>query len=75
MRKLFSIAAVAMFATSSAFAGSLVEPDVEPMIVEAEPEAAGGSGNIVIPLLLLAVVAAVIASDDSGGGTTEPVLE
>ncbi|GHA60583.1 hypothetical protein GCM10008927_27650 [Amylibacter ulvae] len=75
MRKLFSVAVVALFSAHAALAGSLVEPDVEPMIVEAQPEAKRGSGNIIIPLLLLAVVAAVIASDDSGGGTPEPVLE
>ncbi|PIB23942.1 hypothetical protein BFP76_01420 [Amylibacter kogurei] len=60
-----SIAAVSL-ATAS-MAGSLAEPEVEPMIevVEEEPGSSAGSGGILLPLLGLAVVAALIASDDS----------
>jgi hypothetical protein len=59
--KKVALAAALSLAATSAFAGSYVEPVMEPeVIIE---ETAGTSGGIVVPLLLLAVVAAIAASD------------
>ena len=60
MKKL-ALAAAVSFAATSAFAGNIIEPVMEPeVIVE---ETGGTAGGIVVPLLLLAVIAAVAASD------------
>ncbi len=59
--KKFALAAALSLAATSAFAGSYVEPVMEPeVIIE---ETTGSSGGIVVPLLLLAVVAAIAAAD------------
>ena len=64
MKKLaFSVAALSMLATTT-FAGSLVEPEMEPM-VEVMEEDNGSSGGLLIPLLALVVIGALIANSDS----------
>ena len=61
--KLKTLAITALLCTStSAFAGGMAEPIMEPIVIEDE---AGTSGSIVVPLLLLAVIAAVASR--SGG--------
>ena len=60
MKKIALAAAMAV-AASTATAGSMADPIVEPIVVE---EQAGSSvSGIWVPLLLLAVVAAAIAAD------------
>ena len=62
MRKtIFTAAVLAGFSASTAFAGGLSEPVMEPeIIIEGST---GSSGDFVIPLLLLALVAAVATAD------------
>lgn len=59
MKKLVLAAALAGFA-STASAGSIAEPIVEPVIVEETQQ--GSSGGIILPLLLLVLVGAAIAA-------------
>jgi len=59
MKKLVLAAALAGFA-STASAGSIAEPIVEPVIIEETQQ--GSSGGIVLPLLLLVLVGAAIAA-------------
>lgn len=63
MKKIVvSAAVVAMFATT-AFAGSLVEPEMEPMVEVMQEEPAGTSdGGLLVPLLALAAIAVLISS-------------
>jgi hypothetical protein len=56
MKKL-ALAAALTVAASTAFAGGMAEPVMEPAIVEASTSSS--AGGIVVPLLLLLVVAAV----------------
>ncbi|WP_145105280.1 hypothetical protein [Cereibacter sediminicola] len=58
MKKL-ALAAALSIAATSAFAGGMAEPVMEPAIVEAETASSGG---ILVPLMLLVVVAAVAAN-------------
>ena len=65
MKKVvISVAALSMLAAAS-FAGSHVEPEMEPM-VEVMEEDNGSSGGLLIPLLALVVIGALIANSDSG---------
>lgn len=65
MKKIVaSVAAISMFA-AAAYAGSLVEPEMEPM-VEVMEEDTGSSAGLVIPLLALLAIGVLVAnSDDS----------
>lgn len=64
MKKVIAIAAVATFVASSAFAGSLVEPEMEPMVEAMEEDTNASSDHgLLVPLLALLAVAAVAASD------------
>jgi hypothetical protein len=60
MKKL-ALAAALTVAASTAFAGGMAEPVMEPTIIAAETSSS--AGGIVVPLLLLLVVAAAIASN------------
>ena len=57
--KKIALAAALSLAASTAFAGGVVEPRMEPEVVEASTSSSGG---VLVPLLLLAVVAAAVAS-------------
>jgi hypothetical protein len=59
--KLLAAAAL-IGVTSTAYAGGMSEPVMEPIVIEEE---SGSSGGFVIPLLLLAIIAAVASSSDS----------
>ncbi|MBZ4689543.1 MAG: hypothetical protein V7668_01700 [Cereibacter changlensis] len=59
MKKLALAAALSVAATS-AFAGGMVEPIMEPAVVEAQTSSS--AGGIVVPLLLLLVVAAAASN-------------
>lgn len=59
MKKL-ALAAVLSVAATHAFAGSMVEPMVEPVIIE--QETAGSDAGWVVPVLLLALVAVAASS-------------
>ena len=61
--KKIALATALSLAATTAFAGGVVEPMVEPEVVKAETTSS--SGGILIPLLLLIVVAAAIASSGS----------
>lgn len=62
MRKtVFTLAAIVGLTASSAFAGGMSEPVMEPAVVV--EESTGSSGGIVVPLLLLAVIAAIASSN------------
>jgi hypothetical protein len=64
MKKVvISIAALSMF-TAAAFAGSLVEPEMEPM-VEVMEEEPGSSNGLLVPLLALVAFGLIISSSDS----------
>lgn len=64
--KRILIASVVALSASSAMAGGLGEPVMEPEVVA---EKAASSGGIVIPLLLLILVAAALSGGDGGGST------
>jgi hypothetical protein len=64
MKKIIAIAAVASLAASTAFAGSLVEPEMEPM-VEVMEEDASSSGGLLLPLLALVALGLLISSSDN----------
>jgi hypothetical protein len=55
MKKL-ALAAAMTVAASTAFAGGMAEPVMEPAVVEAQTSSS--AGGIVVPLLLLLVIAA-----------------
>ena len=59
MKKLALAAAISL-AASTAFAGCMAEPVMEPEVVV---EKSSTSGGILVPLLLLLVVAAAVASN------------
>lgn len=57
--KKFALAAAFAAASTTAFAGTIEEPIVEPVIVE---ETSGTGSAWVIPVILLALIAAAAAS-------------
>ncbi len=59
MKKL-ALAAVLSVAATTAFAGGMVEPIMEPEVVEAATSSS--AGGIIIPLLLLIVIAAAASN-------------
>ena len=59
MKKL-ALAAVLTVAASTAFAGGMAEPVMDPAVVEATTSSS--AGGIVVPLLLLLVVAAAASN-------------
>ena len=59
--KKIALAAALSIAATTAFAGGMAEPVMEPAPVEAK--AASSSGGMVLPLILLLVVAAAVASN------------
>lgn len=61
MKKLALVAALSLAATS-AFAGGMAEPTMEPAPVATETAASSSAGGIVVPLLLLLVVAAAASN-------------
>ncbi len=58
--KKFALAAALTLASSTAFAGGMVEPVMEPEIVE--QATSSSAGGVIVPLMLLLVVAAAAAS-------------
>ena len=58
--KKIALAAALSVAATTAFAGGLAEPVMEPAVVEAGTSSSGG---VVVPLLLLVLVAAAVASN------------
>lgn len=69
MKKIIMAAFASTFATQSS-GGNLVEPMMEPEVVEAG--ATGSGGGLLIPILLLILLAAAASS---GGGSTPIVNE
>jgi len=61
--KKIALAAALSLAATTAFAGGVVEPVMEPEFVEAGTSSS--AGGIIVPLLLLLVIAAAVSS--SGG--------
>ena len=62
--KKIALAAALSLAASSAFAGGMATPVMEPAPVVAETvKTSSSAGGLVVPLLLLLVVAAVVASN------------
>ena len=59
--KKFALAAALSVATTSAFAGGLVEPVMEPEVVARETSSS--AGGIIVPLLLLLVIAAAVSAN------------
>ena len=59
--KKIALAAALSVAASTAFAGGVAEPTMEPEVVAAATTSS--SGGILIPLLLLVVVAAAVSSN------------
>jgi ABC-type phosphate transport system ATPase subunit len=58
--KKIALAAILSVAATTAFAGGVAEPVMEPAVVEA---GASSSGGIILPLILLVAVAAAVASN------------
>ena len=71
MKKFISTLAISSFLATTATAGGLAEPLVEPEVImepEVIAEETASSGNFLVPLLILAAIVA-IASGSSGGGS------
>lgn len=58
--KKFALAAAVSVAATSAFAGGLVEPVMEPEVVEAATSSS--SAGIIVPILLLIVIIAAASN-------------
>ena len=58
--KKIALAAALSVAATTAFAGGMAEPVMEPAVVEA---GSSSSGGVILPLLLLVAVAAAVASN------------
>jgi len=65
--KYILITFAALTASTQAFAGNLVEPMMEPEVVEAATGSSGG--GLIIPILLLIFLAAAASG---GGGNAAP---
>ena len=59
--KKIALAAALSLAATSAIAGGLVEPTVEPEVVETKA-ASSSAGGIIVPLLVLLLVAAAASN-------------
>lgn len=59
--KKIALAAALSVAASTAFAGGMAEPTMEPAVVAAATSSS--AGGIIVPLLLLLVVAAAVSSN------------
>lgn len=59
--KKFVLAAALSVAATSVFAGGLLEPVMEPEVVEAATSST--AGGIIVPLLLLLVIAAAASAN------------
>ena len=57
------LTATAVLSSTAAFAGNLVEPMMEPEVVEAATTSSGG--GLLIPILLLILLAAAVSSGGS----------
>jgi hypothetical protein len=58
--KKIALAAALSLAATSAFAGGMAEPTMDPEVVVAQTSSS--AGGVVVPLLLLLVIAAAAAS-------------
>ena len=63
MKKLVTSVAALSMAATSAFSGSLVEPEMEPM-VEVMEEEKSSSGGLLLPLLALVAIGVLLSHDD-----------
>lgn len=61
--KKFVLAAVLATSTSTAFAGGMVEPVMDPEPIVVETQASSSAGGILVPLLLLLVIAAAVSKN------------
>ncbi len=61
--KKFLLATALILGSSTAFAGGMAEPVMEPEVVAAQTSSS--AGGIIVPLLLLLVVAAAIAGSSN----------
>ena len=68
--KLIFIATTVALTSTMAFAGNLVEPMLEPEVVEAATT--GSGGGLLVPILMLVLLAAAISS---GGSDPAPVVK
>ncbi len=62
MKKVALAAAITAVVATSAYAGSYVEPVIEPEIVVEEAAGTSNAG-LIVPLLLIAIIAAVASSN------------
>lgn len=63
MKKLAGLALVASLTASTAFAGGVAEPVMEPEVVAAATSSS--AAGVIVPLLLLLVVAAALSSSSN----------
>jgi len=61
--KKIALAVALSFAASTAFAGNMTPPTMEPQVIVEDTATTSSSGGLVIPLLLLVLVAAAVASN------------
>jgi len=59
--KKIMLASALVFAASTAFAGGVAEPTMEPAVVAAQTSSS--AGGLVVPLLLLLVLAVALSSN------------
>ncbi len=67
MKKIIISAAAATLFATSAFAGSMVEPEMEPMVEVMEEPASSSDGGLLVPILALIAIGLLVSnsSDDS----------
>ncbi len=62
-KKLIAAALSTTLAATTAFGGSLVEPEMEPMTEVMEEEPASSTGGLLVPLLALVAIGLLISQD------------
>ncbi len=69
--KKIALAAVLSVAASTAFAGGVAEPVMEPEVVAAATSSS--AAGVIVPLLLLLVVAAALSSSSNNGCSSDHI--
>ena len=74
MRKTtITLAAIAGLSASTAFAGGMAEPMMEPEVIS--EEAAASSGGYVLPLILLAILVGIASGSSDGGSELSAIAK
>lgn len=64
LKKLITTTTAVTLLASSAFSGSVTEPEMEPMVEVVEEDTGTSSGGLLVPLLALVAIGLLISQDD-----------